>query len=250
MINSRNNLEIIEVSKLKQKKHRDLTGNYLIEGIKLVKEALNNNADILKIYLIPSILKKIEIPASIKIVEVNEKVLNKISSQKNPEGIVAVVKKNDVLPNRSSKILVLDNIQNPGNLGTIIRTADAAGFDSVYCSSNCVDLYNDKTIRATMGSLFHIPVLINQDLSIVLKDLKNKSFEVIATVLDGEDLYLNRVIVPEKLALLFGNESHGIRNDLLDYCTKKIKLPIFGKAESLNVSVAAGIFMYAYSDQK
>lgn len=249
MITSRKNPEIIEVSKLVKKKYRDQKGLLLIEGLKTIQEALTNNIKFKKIYIIPDLLTKINIPSDIDVIEVNKKVIEKISTSKNPEGISAVIEKPKIISNNSYRYLFLDKIRDPGNLGTIIRTADAAGFDTIYCSKDCVDIFNDKVIRSTMGSIFHIPIVENVDLIELAQDLKKQKFEIIGSSLEGELIYLNRLQIPDKFALVLGNESNGINDNLLSLCNKKIKLPIYGKAESLNVAVAAGILMYAYTDQ-
>ena len=250
MITSVSNPDIIQTAKLKQKKYRDLTGQFLIEGIKLTSEAINNHIQIEKIFILPELINKLPNKNNFEIIEVNKKIIKKLSSQKNPEGIIALVKKDSINFNfRNNKFILLDEISDPGNLGTIIRTADAAGYEAVFCSPNCADLYNEKTIRSTMGSIFHIPVIENINLIEKIEELKVNKFRIYGTSLDGEILYLNQVKVPEKFALVLGNESHGISSEIQNSCTQLLKLPIFGKSESLNVSIAAGIFMYAFTDQ-
>ena len=240
MITSVNNKDIINISKLKLKKYRDKSNYFLIEGIKLLEEAINNNIRIKKIYLTDRFDYKDLNLEKLNLIKVNQQVFQKLTSQKNPEGIIGVIEKKSLPKSKlDKKLILLDNIRDPGNLGTIIRTADAAGFNQIVCSNNCADLFNEKTIRSSMGSIFHIPVLLNMDLNIVVDSLLNKQFEVIGTSLNGKLMYLNQIKVPTKFALILGNESHGVSNELQNKCTQLLKLPIFGKAESLNVSIAA-----------
>ena len=161
---------------------------------------------------------------------------------------MAVVKKKkftlskDILKN-SSLLLGLDNIRDPGNLGTMIRTADAAGADGVLLSNGCVELFNLKVIRSTMGSVFHLPVIENLDFSEVIPDLKEDGFKIIVSeVHEGKDY--TEVDYPEKTCIVIGNEASGISKEILNLADERIKIPIFGKAESLNASVAAGILLY------
>lgn len=248
MITSRNNPEILEVIKLKQKKNREELDSFIIEGIKLLDEAIKSGIFIQKIYLLPEFSSQYS-NKGIEIEEISKPVLEKLSSVKSPEGVVAVAKKSTISIPDKNYYLLLDTINDPGNLGTIIRTADAAGFSKIYLSNNTVDIYNEKVLRSSMGSTFHIPIEQNVNLIELVEELKSQDFEVISTSLNGEDIYLNKVQQPKKLALILGNESHGINKELQQLSTKLIRLPIFGKAESLNVAVAAGIFMYAFTDQ-
>src|SRR5699024_7511376 len=133
-------------------------------------------------------------------------------------------------------------IQDPGNLGTIIRTADAAGFSNIILGRGTVDLYNDKVIRATQGSLFHIPI-VQKDLTESIPRLKESGFSVLATTLQRAKNY--RDIEPsEKTAIILGNEGSGVDETLINMADELVKIPIYGKAESLNVGIAAGILMY------
>src|SRR5690625_734014 len=138
--------------------------------------------------------------------------------------------------------VLVDSIQDPGNLGTIIRTADAAGFTKVVLGNGTVDMYNDKVIRASQGSIFHIPV-VSKDLREEITILQSKNILVLASALEHAISY-ESVQVTGKSALIVGNEGSGIKKELLEVADKIVKIPIYGKAESLNVSVAAGILMY------
>lgn len=247
MIESRSNKQIVSASKLKQSKHRRKEKKFLIEGKKLVSEALNNNINLIEIFVTEKFSNIFDNSTL-----VSESVLEKLSTSKSPEGVIAVAEipeLKEIDYTNYTKLLILENIQDPGNLGTIIRTADAAGFNLVICSSNCCDFYNEKTLRASMGSFFHINVVKVEDILASTKSLKDLNYEIIGTSLSGEVLKMNDIKVPNKYALVLGNEANGVTENMLELCSIKVKIPIFGKAESLNVSIAAGILMYAYVDQ-
>jgi TrmH family RNA methyltransferase len=139
-------------------------------------------------------------------------------------------------------VLVLDRIQDPGNLGTMIRTADAAGFDTVLLGKGTVDPFNAKVVRATQGSLFHVNVRA-VDLLETLPELKSEGFHVYGTALAKATSY-EQVDFKDKVALVIGNEAQGVHNDVLDLCDTRVHIPVLGDAESLNAAVAAGILMY------
>src|SRR5690625_5231314 len=177
------------------------------------------------------------------IVIVNKTVFNHLAQTKSPQGMMAVVKKRHMTPSLNGHVLLLDAIQDPGNLGTILRTADAAGFSTIYLGKGTVDAYNDKVIRATQGSLFHLP-LIPCELAEIIAQLKEKSYTILAADLGEQAIDYSSVKPIDKGALILGNEGAGIKQQYIDASHIRIKIPIFGKAESLNVGIAAGILMY------
>lgn len=251
MITSRNNKIIKDVSKLQKKKYRDTEKKFLIDGYKVLLEAFNSGINIENIFYIEGIDKDLSLFNNL-LTEVSDNVLDKISSVKNSEGIVAVAQipeYDNIDLKNLKKVILLENIQDPGNLGTIIRTADAAGYELIICSQTCADFYSEKTLRASMGSLFHIPVVKVENFKEYIEKLKDRNFSIIGTALNGTELIMNKVRVPEKFGIVFGNEGNGLTQEIIDSCTQLVKIPIFGKAESLNVSIAAGILMYAYIDQ-
>lgn len=144
-------------------------------------------------------------------------------------------------------LLLIDQVQDPGNLGTMIRTADAAGFSQVVLGKGTVDLYNDKVVRASQGSIFHIPI-IQADLLELIPALQSQTYTVLASALENAVAY-DTVEQLEKIALVMGNEGSGIAPEILQLADKCIKIPIYGQAESLNVSIAAGILMYQLRKQ-
>lgn len=245
-----------QISKLRLEKERKIEGRFLIEGVHLCQEALLSDWEV-EIVLFSSELA--ESAGVQKLVEefsrrrkevfkVKKKESEKLADTKTPQGIVAVVRKKKFALSKdflkeTSLLLCLDNIRDPGNLGTIIRTADAAGVDGVLLSNGCVELYNPKVIRSTMGSVFHLPVIENLDFSEVISDVKKEGFKIIISeVHEGKDY--TKVNYPEKICLIIGSETSGISERILNLADEMVRIPVFGKAESLNASVAAGILLY------
>jgi RNA methyltransferase, TrmH family len=240
-IESVKNPKVKAWKKLLTKKERDQSGTYLIEGFHLVEEALNE-----QIVLEVIINQNIEIPTHLNlegmdVIYVKDDVMKVICDTETPQGIAAVCEQKTASMNgkRLEKLLLLDRVQDPGNLGTMIRTADAAGMDAVILGEGCADPYNPKVVRATQGSLFHLPI-IKVNLSEFIDGLK---IPVYGTALEG-GIPFEQVDKSEKFALLMGNEGQGVSKDLLANTTKNLYIPIYGRSESLNVGIAAGILMY------
>lgn len=245
MITSVQNEKVKRWQKLKMKKERIKTGTFLIEGSHLIEEALNSEWQVSDI-----ILKEgtggLDGTEDIDTYIVSEHVFKSITETKTPQGIAAIVEMRQPKWNEFSHVLMLDAIQDPGNLGTIIRTADAAGFDAVVLGTGSVDLYNDKVIRATQGSVFHLPVF-QENLSDRISLLKRKGFTIWASALKNS-VPFNQLALPDKVGLIVGNEGAGIDGKLIEMADETVQIPIRGKAESLNVSVAAGILLYHLKD--
>lgn len=241
MITSVQNERVKEWQKLHRKKGRSRANRFLVEGFHLVEEACQSNYEVIEII----IKNNLPVPtycAQYPITYVSEQVFSHLSQTVAPQGIAAVLSMKHSKQFASNNILLIDAVQDPGNLGTIIRTADAAGFSSVILGEGTVDIYNDKVIRATQGSLFHVTI-IQETLLKMIKKLKEEGFQILATGLDDATLYTN-VQPKEKTALILGNEGAGIEESILQAADAIVKIPIYGKAESLNVSIAAGILMY------
>ncbi len=230
-----------EWKKLYTKKERDKSGLFLIEGFHLVEEALkagliqhlilHENTDI------PHTWNYEDIPVTV----VTNEVMKALSDTETPQGIMAVCQKPKVELSslKGKKFLLIDSVQDPGNIGTMIRTADAAGIDAVILGEGCADPYNPKVIRSTQGSLFHLPIQKAR-----LEDfIDGTDIPIYGTALDGGIPY-NKVTPTDEFALLVGNEGQGVSKDLLVKTTKNLYIPIYGKSESLNVAIAAGILMY------
>src|SRR5690625_3548057 len=213
LITSIHNQRIKQWHKLKQRKHREREQKFLIEGHHLVEEAYQNNWPIETIIVTENVDISKHL-SSLEIVTVSESVLHHLSQTQTPQGIIAVVKKKHIPFTASGHVLLLDAIQDPGNLGTMIRTADAAGFSAVFLGRGTVDLYNDKVIRATQGSMFHLPI-IQELLEHVIEDLKNKSYTIVATDLSSKTIDYTSVKNITKGALILGNEGAGISETFL-----------------------------------
>lgn len=241
LLTSVKNDKVKALKKLHTRKEREKTATFFIEGFHLIEEAVNSNWTIKEIILQDGV----DLPKwadDFKVVEVSENVFQHITQTKTPQGIGAVVNLSKVTKFDGNHVLLLDRIQDPGNLGTIIRTADAAGFDAVILGEGTVDVYNDKVIRSTQGSIFHIPVIRDNLIERIL-NLKKEGFSIWASALTNSKDF-HTVKTNDKVALIVGNEGSGIQHDLLDLADELVKIPIYGKAESLNVSIAAGILMY------
>ena len=246
IITSRDNQTIKDIIKLKDKKYRDKS--FIVEGIKQVDEAIKENASIEKIVFSENFFDK-EKYKEFEIIEVSEKLFNEMTDTITPQGILAVVSKKENMEIDYSKdfILILDNIQDPGNLGTIIRTADSCNLGQIVVSKDTVDSYSPKVIRSTMGSSFRINV-IEKDLKEAIEEIKSHGYKVIVTSLQTDKSIYD--VDYSKTAIIIGNEANGVREDLLNKADLKVKIPMLGKTESLNASIAASIMMYEYTRQK
>ena len=227
---------------LKDRKGRRETGCCLVEGRKLVEEALKSSFPVEAVLADAARLEQLALPEDIPVYAMPEHVLAAVCDTKTPQGIAAVVRITDA-PASGTKIVVLDGVQDPGNVGTIIRTADAAGLDGVMLSGQCADLFSPKVLRATMGSVFRMGVRVTDDLPGELTKMKREGFSVISSQLDGTPFY-EREAVGEKFCLVIGSEGNGVTPEVQAVATHRVKLPMRGGAESLNAAVAAGIMMY------
>lgn len=235
-ISSINNEYIKEISKLNEKKYRDKSNKYLIEGLHLVIEALKY--DIIDTIIIR---EDFNYETNIKYIIVSSEVMKKLSDNPSIPKIMAVVNKKESTI-KGNKILLLDRLQDPGNLGTIIRSAVAFNFDTIILSNDTVDLYNSKVLRSTQGMLFNINIL-RQDLTNVINELKNNNYTIYGTKVDnGYDVKeINNI---NKFALIIGNEGTGISDNILKQCDKYLYIKMNNNCESLNAGVAASILMY------
>lgn len=241
VITSVKNEKIKTLKKLHQRKYRKQTNTFLIEGSHLIEEALSSNW-ITKEIIISEEVSVPETADNLPVTQVTKQVFKELSFTASPQGIMAVVEMKKDNAVNGEVVVLLDAIQDPGNLGTIIRTADAAGVDGIVLGEGCVDLYNDKVIRATQGSIFHLPIL-HAELEAETVRLKQSDYTVWATALEKAENY-KKLPVPQKTAIIFGNEGAGVKESLLEKADERVTIPIFGKAESLNVSIAAGVLLY------
>lgn len=241
LITSINNQTIKELDKLKQKKYRDLEQKFLIEGEHLVEEAEKSGV-LEKIIL----LENSEYHSNLEKIYVSKSVMKKLSSLDTPPNIIGVCK---MLSRKElgKKVLLLDDIQDPGNLGTIIRSSVAFNVDSIVMSLNTVDLYNPKVIRSTQGMIFKIN-LIKDDLGQVIKNLKSKNIPIYTTNVNGGENIKN-INSTDSYGLIMGNEGNGVKDEISTLADRKIYIPMNSKVESLNVSVAASILLYELGDK-
>lgn len=236
IITSLNNPTIKEISKLKNKKYRDLTNTYLVEGDHLVEEAYKNNL-LIKIILLEDTICNYDIEK----IYVTKEVMKKLTELDTPNKIIGIVKKNTPLP-IGNKILILDNIQDPGNLGTIIRSSVAFDIDTIVLSPNTVDIYNPKVIRSTQGMIFYTNI-ITLELKEFINEIKTKNYTIFGTnVRNGKNI--KEITLPEKFALVLGNEGQGVSKEIESLCDNNIYIKMSSKCESLNVSVATSILLY------
>ena len=246
IITSRDNQTIKDIIKLKDKKYREKS--YIVEGIKQVDEAIKENATIEKIVFTEDFPEK-EKYHNFETIEVPVKLFNELTDTITPQGILAVVSKKDNLEIDYSKdfILILDNIQDPGNLGTIIRTADSCDLGQIVVSKETVDSYSPKVIRSTMGSSFRVNV-IERDLEETIDEIKAHGFQVVVTSLQTEQSIYD--LDYSKKAVIIGNEANGVSEKVKSMCDSRFIIPMLGKTESLNAAVATGVVLYEYVRQK
>ena len=246
--------------KLLQKKYRTKQRRFLIEGMHLVEEALASDWKIDALLVSRSFASRGEYPAiarkaaakKVPVHDASDRELEKLSDTVTSQGIVGVVQErmvgmDDALSgnSRPTLLVALDSISDPGNLGTIIRTCDWFGVDAVWVNAGTVELYNPKVVRATMGSLFHVPIVVVDDLCRSLEAAKRKGFAILAAVVGGESI-LTLMPIPARSIILFGNEAHGLSPEVQKLASSAVAIPRFGKAESLNVAVSCAAMLTAF----
>lgn len=255
MITAKDNDKVKYTKSLLKTKNRNKESKFIIEGYRILTLAIECNANLDYVFINEDFEGKDEHVSfldilnkkNIKIYKTTNKIFNDLVDTENTQGILGVVKfkqKNieENLNDESRFVLILDRIQDPGNMGTIIRTADAAGVDAIIALKGCVDIYNPKVIRSTMGSIFDMNVIhTSQDEAIRL--LKSKNFDIVSSYLDTNNFY-NTVEYNYKTALVIGNEANGINEELVSKSDTLVKIPIYGKAESLNAAISSAILMY------
>ena len=304
LINSKDNRIIKEIRKLKEKKYRDEENLYIVEGVKLVEEAIDNKMKIKKIVLSEDCLgyevsedflqkiynfcgersNEIEKEEEKEIKEENKKekikkenkngnekekeeknlenkidliltnasIFSTISDVKTPQGVLAIIEKNTynfkVIDFNQDLILALDGVQDPGNLGTILRTADSCGLNQIIISDDTADPYNPKVVRSTMGAIYRVKIIRVENLKETLQKIKEKDFQIMVTTLDSKDSIYNTSL--DKKVLVMGNEANGVSKEVIDISDNKVIIPMLGKTESLNVSVATAVVLYERTRRK
>lgn len=251
LITSPQNPAVKQTRALWQKKARDEAGLFVCEGEHMVQEAARYaGQDVVSVFVSQEKLDAYQpllerLGGQTRVFAAPERVMEQLTQVKAPQGIVAVVRKPKpaTLEQLGDRVLLLDNVQDPGNVGTMMRTLDAAGFTGMITTKGCADLYGDKALRSTMGSVFRVPLVETEDATATLEELSARGIETIAAALDGEPFY-ERKSQRERICLVIGNEGAGIREDVKAACGKVYRLPMVGQAESLNAAVAAAVMMY------
>lgn len=249
MITSKDNELIKHIKSLHQKKYREIYNEYFIEGHKLVQEAIEEKVDIKIIIICEEIYTGLnQIKNNVKDIQieyVDKKIFEYISDTETPQGILAIIKINPSNNIKGNIIFALDDIRDPGNLGTIIRTLDCAGINELLISKDSADIYNPKVIRSTMGAIYRVNTHTDIELLEKLKELQKEGYRIIVTTLNTEKLYYD-INFKEKCVIVIGNESKGIRKEIQEISDIKVKIPMLGRTESLNAATAASIIAYEY----
>jgi TrmH family RNA methyltransferase len=254
-ITSLSNQKIKELLDIKRRKDREKNSPFLIEGPHLIEMALNSGGQINDVLFSASFSSKENGQEFLKsiskitknIFEVSEHIIARIADTETPQGIIAVSARGslsleDLRPGTPALIVVIDGVQDPGNLGSIIRTSDAAAADAVILLPGTCDAFSQKTIRSTAGSIFNVPV-VDSDLQALLQWLRLNKIKLAVTSLDTDKtIFEERLEGP--LALVFGNEAHGVCKEIISAADMLLKIPIYGHAESLNVASAAAVCLY------
>lgn len=258
IITSKDNEIIKHIRKLKEKKYRDEYNEYVVEGVKIVEEAIKENAKIKQVIVCNDTTKIYEIPTHIMLeiakfdcIYVSDKIFNYITQVTNPQGVMAIIEKQDEnmqIDYNQDIIVMLDDVQDPGNLGTILRTVDSIGLNQIIVSKGTADSFNSKVVRSTMGAIFRLKIIEEDDLIKTIKELRKHHFKLLVTSLQTENSIYD--IDFSKKIIVIGNEANGVSKEIQDLADEKAKIPMLGRTESLNASVAAGIVMYEYVRQK
>lgn len=256
MINSTSNKQVKNLIQLmKKSKARREQRVFVVEGIRMYREVPKDR--LLATYVSESFLEKEENQKELSGAAYEvlaDKIFASVSDTQTPQGILCVVRQmeyrlEEILQKEKPLLMVLENIQDPGNLGTIFRTAEGAGVDGIIMSQDTVDIYNPKTVRSTMGSLYRMPFLYEKDLSAVLDQLKEKGITTYAAHLKGKNSYYEEDY-QAGCAFLIGNEGNGLTDELSAQADTYIRIPMSGQLESLNAAVAAAILMYEAKRQR
>ena len=236
VITSLENNKIKKYLKLKNKKYRDEEKLFIVEGEHLIEEAIKKEL-LFDLLVLDEYDYKIDFPYTI----VSDNIMKKLSDMESIPRVIGIVKQKEENYNFGNRILILDDIQDPGNLGTIIRSSVAFNVTDIILGLGCVDLYNDKVIRSSQGMLFNINI-IRCDIKNIINDSKNKGYMILGTnVRDGIDV---STLVVNKYALVMGNEGNGVKKEIQDMCDKNIYIEMNKECESLNVGVATSIILY------
>ena len=256
MITSTSNQQVKRLLQLQSKsKARNEENVFIVEGIRMYMEVPEK--DVEKVYISESLYNRKKLDLNLDRFEyeiLSDTVFKHVSDTKTPQGILCVLRqkkydKKTLLQKENPHFIVLDNLQDPGNLGTIIRTAEAAGVDAVFMSRDTVDIYNPKTIRSTMGSIYRMPFLYIEDLCELLDEFRQKEIYSYAAHLNGKQSY-DKEDYQKGTAILIGNEGNGLRDVVTEKADILVQIPMHGQVESLNAAIAASVLMFEVSRQR
>ena len=261
-ISSQENPVIKHIKQLSKRKYREKYREFKIEGVRMIHDALENGKNIKSVLFCDALkgvsggeklLERLN-QQGIKIYHIPQKMFEELSDIESPQGVMAILafhthELEEVLTHSKGFFLILDRIQDPGNMGTMIRTADAAGADGIILTKGSVDPYNEKVIRSTMGSIFHIPILTMGDTMDVLGCMKQRGIKIVTTSLNTEHYHYD-IDLKQKIAIIVGNEGNGVEEDVIRASDYTVKIPMLGRAESLNASVAASLMLYEVVRQR
>lgn len=255
------NEQVKQVVNLRRRKGREEARQFVVEGRRFVEEALNREAGILRVFKCPQreqpewkpLLIELE-NRQVPIIEIDDRILYKISSTVEPQGILAVVQQpcftwEDIRVDSRTVLLIIDGVQDPGNLGTILRTALAAGVHHVCLTKGTVDVYNNKVLRSTMGAIFSLKILADLSAGEIIEYCSLRALKLITADLQGEVIY-GSVMLKPPLALVVGNEANGPSPLFRDLARQRLKIPMDHNVESLNVAMATGILLYEIVRQR
>lgn len=258
-VQSRQNKTVKEIVALHDKKERRKQRCFLVEGLRFVREALSSAMTVDRICFSTDGVNRLYgelsglVPENLPILEVPDALFRQMAETENPQGVLAVVRIPDhSLPGvyrQGFRGLVLDNLQDPGNAGTVIRSAHALGFDAVVAANGSVDIFNSKVLRSTMGSIFHIPVIDNVDLEAFLGFVRERGIALIVSCVEGATP-CHEADLSGEFFLAVGNEGKGVSDAMLTAAQKRVLIPMPGGAESFNAGVAASILMYESNRQR
>jgi len=254
LIISKHNPIVRHVRSLHDKKHREEKQQFFVEGVKLTQEAMKEGVSISFLLISDEfdydefIMQSEDIFDQVKTFKLSARIFNDISDCCTPQGIIAVINRKDtsiadILSKDEFFLVILDEVRDPGNMGTIIRTLDAAGADGLVLLGGCADPYSPKTIRSTTGSIFRVPIHEIEDSKEFFINLKKLGTHIMVGHVKGEDLFVWKG-GHKKIALVIGNESNGVKEGILDIATTTVTIPMSGKTESLNAAMAAGLMVY------
>ncbi|MBQ2765529.1 MAG: RNA methyltransferase [Clostridia bacterium] len=255
IITSRTNPLIVRMAKLSDKKHRDSEGLFRVDGVKLFSEAVMSGLDTRYIFIADSKRERLtrELGTALEnaggtVIFVSDEVLAKLTDESAPQGIIAVVRKFDtVLPtppkDGAFRSVYLSSIRDPGNLGTMIRTAYAFGVERLFISSDCADIYSPKTVRASMGTVFRQPISVVDEAGFA-NYIKSAGCELYAAALRRDARRLGTFTLPERICFAVGNEGHGLSDEFIDSCSGTVFIPMAEGCESLNAAMAATVIMW------